>query len=166
MSEDQYVIDAQGNIDNIPDGIPPAVAGGTYLCRFAKSVTQRTSRFDPTRYYFEWPMILQDTKGNKFEFNFNFSPKSQIFTEILRLMGGKEMGNGIVKPPQNSVVGRYFMAEITKEAQKNDPSKFTNKIIRVWAYEQKEETAQRVAAEIEENKEKFPIDKDEEEPAF
>ncbi len=166
MSEDQHVFDPQGNIDGIPNAIPLTVPLGIYLVRIAKSIVQRKSRYDPTGHYLEWPMLIQDTKGNKFDFLFNFSPKSPIFAEILRLSGGKVEENGIVRPPQNSIIGKYFMAEITKETQKNDPSKFSNKIIRVWAYEQKEETAQRVAAEIEENKEKFPIDKDEEEPAF
>jgi len=164
MSDEQYVIDSSENIDNIPDAIPSVVPDGTYLCQLAKAITQRTSRFDPNRHYFEWPMILQDAKGNKFDFSFNFSPKSPIFAEILKLAGGKEVENGIVKPPQNSIIGKYFMAEISKRTQKNDKSKFANEIMRVWAYKHKEEAEKKAAEEIAANEAEFPAEEDD--PAF
>jgi len=157
---DEYVIDPQGNIDGIPDALPSAFPGGIYLCQLAKAIVQRTSRFDPTKPYYEWPMIVQDTKGNKFDFLFNFSPKSSIFREILKLAGGKEVENDIVKPPQTSVIGKFFMADIIKRNQKNDKTKFANEITKVWAYEHKEATAQKIADDIKANEEEFPIDEE------
>ena len=163
MREDY--IEPPENINSLPDGVPTTIPAGFYLCQFAKNCTMRTSQFDPSQHYYELPLKVKDDGGNTFEFSFNFQPKSSIYISILKLAGSEELPSGVVKAPKNSIIGKFFMAEITRRQAKNDKTRLVNDIIKVWAYEPKKAANKRVAEETEINKEEFPIE-DEEEPAF
>ncbi len=165
---DKYNLEPEGNIDGIPRYIPSIVPAGEYLCQIAKSISQKTSPFDQSRSYFEWPMIFQDESGNKFDFFFNFTSRSEILRSILIVIGGKEIEKGMMDPPKQSVIGKYFMVEVTKEAKKGSTTEFRNKIVKVWPYVHKKEDEEGGGggeeAELEANKAEFPKSKEEEIP--
>lgn len=153
----------EGGEDFGPNPEPLTVPPGTYLCQFAGSVIKRTSRWgEEGSFYYELPLKIKDAEGNTFEFKFNFSnPKNQIYAEMGKLAGGKELPSRVVElPPKNDIIGKLFMAQIVERPMKNDKTKLTNDIFRVWAYEPKSEPEPEPEAQIEAKNPDVSIEKE------
>ena len=157
-----------------PDGKPPTIAAGNYLCQIAGNPKKRTSQFPGQDFYYEIPLKVKDAAGNDSEIKFSFSnPKNQIYVEILKVLGGKELSNRVVKPPpKTSVIGKLFMAQVLERPMKNDKTKLANEIFRVWPYapKKKNEPEPGTQEEIEEKakpiEEEFPKSEEEEKIPF
>lgn len=165
----EYDLEPEGNIDGIPRYVPSIVEAGEYLCQISKAISKRPSPYGENNFYLEWPMIFQDKSGNKFDFLYNFTHKSEIFKSILNVIGGIPIEKGMIDPPKNSVIGKYFMVEVTKELKKGTVAEFRNKIVRIWPYVHKENpsTATKdVPAPSKEIEKEFPKSKEEEEVPF
>jgi len=112
------------------------VPAGIYACQIVRSPIKRTSQFLGQDWYYELPLKLKDKAGNVFKFNFSFSLKSQIYAQVILLVGGTEQPTGQIDvPPKTSIIGKLFMAEIIKRPMKNNKDKIMNDIIKVWPHE-------------------------------
>ena len=155
-----------------PYGIPPTIAAGNYLCQIAGPPKKRTSQFPGQDFYYEIPLKVKDAAGKHSDTKFSFSnPKNQIYVAILKVLGGKELSNRVVKPPpKTSIIGKLFMAQILERPMKNDKTKLANEIFRVWPYvpKKKNEPESGTQEEIEEKaksiEEEFPKSEEEEIP--
>lgn len=150
-----------------PDGIPPTIAAGNYLCQIAGNPKKRTSQFPGQDFYYEIPLKVKDATGKYSDTKFSFSnPKNQIYVAILKVLGGKELSNRVVKPPpKTSIIGKLFMAQILERPMKNDKTKLANEIFRVWPHVPKKKTEPEPGAQTqieteESNAETKPIEKE------
>jgi len=132
------------------------VPAGIYACQITRSPLKRTSQFPGQEYYYELPLKIKDNAGNVFKYSHTFSLKSQIYAQIILLVGGKELPTGQIDvPPKTSIIGKIFMAEVIKRPWKNNRDKVMNDILRVWAYEP-HGTEMGPALQVESAKEKSP----------
>jgi len=131
------------------------VPAGIYACQIVRSPIKRTSQFPGQDWYYELPLKIKDKVGNVFKFNFSFSLKSQIYAQVILLVGGTEQPTGQIDvPPKTSIIGKSFMAEIIKRPMKNNKDKIMNDIIKVWPYEPSQPQGAETAPETKSQTEK------------
>ena len=118
----------------LPAAIPGVLPMGEYVCEIKAEAEKKASQFDPSKSYFELPLSVQNANGEYFDFNFVFNPKTPIYPDFLKLLGGQTQPTGIISPPLEPYVGKKFMARITERPAKNDKSRMVNEIIAVWLY--------------------------------
>lgn len=133
-------------MSDLPMAVPSIVPMGEYTADIKGKVEERQSQFDPTKTYWEMPLIIQASTGEYFDFIYAFNPRNPIYHRLLELLGGEKQPTGFTMPPEN-YIGKKFKVKITERPAKNDKNRIVNEVIAVEVYSPKAEKVEKEAGE-------------------
>jgi hypothetical protein len=116
-----------------PSGLPNYVVAGDYLAEILADPVKKASQFDSTKSYYTLPLSLRSRDGQFFDFVFTFNPRNPVYSQLLRLLGGKVLPSGVTSPPER-MIGQKFVVRIIERPSKNDASRIVNEITGVLPY--------------------------------
>jgi hypothetical protein len=107
---------------------------GEYLGEINGEITEAISQFDKAKTFLRIPMLLKSSVGDYRSFTWTVGPGTALYGEFIKVLGGKQLPNGVVEPPK-SFFKKPLIIELKQVDNKRHPGQAVNQVVNVRRWE-------------------------------